>query len=95
VRHLADLRLAGRVVDAINFFAGKRYDVLAYVVMPSHLHWVFQPLESWTTGFEETDKRSPRERIMHSLKRHTARECNKALGREGKFWQDESYDHCQ
>ncbi len=31
--------------------------------------------------------------ILQSLKRFTAQECNKKLGRTGKFWQKESYDH--
>jgi REP element-mobilizing transposase RayT len=31
-------------------------------------------------------------KIMQSLKRHTARQANLILGREGAFWQDESYD---
>ncbi len=31
--------------------------------------------------------------IMHSIKRHSARECNRLLGRTGSFWQDENYDH--
>jgi hypothetical protein len=31
--------------------------------------------------------------IMRSIKRHTAREANLLLGRNGAFWQDESYDH--
>lgn len=31
--------------------------------------------------------------IMHSLKRYTARESNRLLGREGQFWQHENYDH--
>ncbi len=31
---------------------------------------------------------------MHSLKLHIAIECNRILGRRGKFWQEESYDHC-
>ena len=31
-------------------------------------------------------------KIMQSLKRHTARQANIVLGREGPFWQDESYD---
>ena len=31
---------------------------------------------------------------MHTLKRYTAGECNRKLGRSGAFWQDESYDHC-
>ncbi len=30
---------------------------------------------------------------MMSMKRHTALEANKLLGRIGPFWQDESYDH--
>jgi REP element-mobilizing transposase RayT len=31
--------------------------------------------------------------IMHSLKRSTARECNRILGLTGRqFWQNESYD---
>jgi REP element-mobilizing transposase RayT len=29
---------------------------------------------------------------MQSLKRHTARQANIVLGRQGAFWQDESYD---
>ncbi len=42
-RLLADAALAQIVVDAIRFFAEERYDLLAYVVMPSHYHWLFQP----------------------------------------------------
>ena len=30
---------------------------------------------------------------MHSVKRFAANQCNQRLGRIGKFWQDESYDH--
>jgi putative transposase len=30
---------------------------------------------------------------MHSLKSYTANRANELLGREGPFWQDESYDH--
>jgi hypothetical protein len=37
---------------------------------------------------------SPRERIMHSVKRHSANECHRLMLQQGTFWQDESYDHC-
>jgi type I restriction enzyme R subunit len=95
VRHFADARLARIAVTAIYYFAGARYDLLAYVVMPSHLHWVFRPLEAWTQGLgPSANVRPPRERIMHGLKRHTGLECNRLLGCQGPFWQDESYDHC-
>ncbi len=94
VRHLADPSLANEVVKAMLHFAGSRYDLLAFVVMPSHFHWVFRPLESWTRSLPaDDDAPSPRELVMHSIKRFTARQCNQLLGRRGAFWQDESYDH--
>jgi signal recognition particle GTPase len=44
-----------------------------------------------TAGVDHSAHES-RERIMHSIKRHSARECNRLLGRTGRFWQAESYD---
>ncbi len=94
VRHLADPRLAQLVANALYFFAGQRYDLLAFVVMPSHLHWVFQPIEDWVNQVVLNDpERTPREQIVHSVNRFTARECNKLLGVSGAFWQHEPYDH--
>src|SRR5439155_5465608 len=94
VRFLADERLAEIVVDALYFFAGERYDLLGYVVMPSHLHWVFQPLEWWVATLKPGKRLStPRQQIVHSIDRHTALECNKLLRRRDCFWQHESYDH--
>lgn len=90
MRPLADPHLARTVRDALYFFAGRRYDLVAYVIMPSHFHWVFRPLEPWVNNLDE---RTPRERIVHSIKRHTAKECNQRLQTTGRFWQPESYDH--
>src|SRR5439155_5027767 len=92
IRHLGDPTLAGEVVDSIFHFAGERYEVFAYVVMPSHLHWLFQPLASWVKTFDE-DRRTPRQRIVYSLNRFTGTKCNRHLRRRGPFWQKESYDH--
>jgi REP element-mobilizing transposase RayT len=95
VRHFADARLAETVVASMYHFAGVRYDLLAFVVMPSHLHWVFQPRADWVDSLGvSAGKRPPRERIMHTIKTRTGWECNKLLERQGAFWQDESYDHC-
>jgi len=95
VRHLKDDRLAAKVVESLTYFAGQRYALWAYVVMPSHFHWVFEPACEWIEGLgSKADDRSPRQRIMHSVKMYSARWCNKLLGRKGAFWQDESYDHC-
>jgi type I restriction enzyme R subunit len=84
--------LAKNVVDALFHFSGQRYDLLAYVVMPSHFHWLFQPRDGWVQTIDTT-MRSARERIMYSVKRYTANQCNRHLGVRGTFWQQESYDH--
>lgn len=94
VRHFDDHRLASIIQDSILHFAGQRYDLFAYVIMPSHIHWAFRPLDSWVAGLgKEPAQRTPREQIMHSLKGFTGRRCNEILGAHGAFWQDESYDH--
>jgi putative transposase len=94
-RHLADPRLAKIVHQSLNHFAGERYKLFAFVVMPSHFHWVFAPTPSYCEQIAaQADGRTPRERIMKSIKGYAARACNKLLGRTGTFWQDESYDHC-
>jgi len=92
VRHLENCQLAAVVCDALHHFAGERYDLLAYVVMPSHMHWVFRPRDEWITA-ANLDGRTAREAICHSVKRHSALECNRILRLKGTFWQDESYDH--
>jgi len=95
VRSLKDKRLAAEVVTSLKHFDGERYDLVAWVVMPSHLHWVFRPRDTWVESLgTAVEDRSPRRRIQHSVNLHTAIECNRLLGRAGGFWQRESYDHC-
>jgi putative transposase len=80
-------RIAEMVSESIKFRHGKIYDLAAFSIMPNHAHLVCTPLEKSTNvlyGLTE---------ILHSLKRHTARQANLLLGRTGAFWQDESYDH--
>jgi type I restriction enzyme R subunit len=94
IRHLADAELAGVVASALFFFAGTRYELFSYVVMPSHFHWIFRPLEGWIQSLQaDTTKRTPSERIMRSIKRYTSGQCNRRLLAQGRFWQQESYDH--
>ena len=52
----------------------------AYVLMANHVHVLLLP-------------QIPPPRLLHFLKGATAREANQILGRTGKFWQTESYDH--
>jgi type I restriction enzyme R subunit len=100
VRHLSDPAAASEVERSLSHFAGERYDLLAYVVMPSHFHWLFHPRAQWVQECVDADRqagksatRSLRQRIMQNVKGYSARQCNSLLGLHGEFWQDESYDH--
>jgi REP-associated tyrosine transposase len=85
--YLKNERVGNMVAESIRFRDGKVYDLISYCIMPNHVHLVCTPLKkSDETYFGLTE-------ILHSLKRHTAREANKILQRRGIFWQDESYDH--
>lgn len=91
-RWLSDERIARLVVDALHFHAGRLYTLLAFVVMPNHVHVLLTPLP--INSSEKTPRYTPLRRITQSLKGYTAREANRLLGRTGQpFWQDESYDH--
>ena len=75
--------IAQLVSDALRFFAGQRYQLNAWVVMPNHVHVVMWPMPNHTLS-----------KIVQSWKRFTAREANKLLQRTGQtFWQPESFDH--
>jgi type I restriction enzyme R subunit len=91
IRHCERPEIASIIRDSIYHFADVRYRLLAYVIMPSHLHWVFRPIPKWCATLPTG--RTPREVVMHSLKSYTANKCNDVLRQSGGFWLDESYDH--
>jgi putative transposase len=80
---LSDALVARQVVEAIRTGESRKrlYELLAWVVMPNHVHMLILP-------------HVPLPQITHWIKGRTAREANLVLGRTGEpFWQDESYDH--
>ena len=79
--HLRNGRAAQVVADAIQHLNGKDYRLIAWVVMPNHVHLVFKLLPDRSLS-----------RSLHSLKSFTAKEANRMLGRTGPFWQREYYD---
>ena len=99
VSHLADEHQARIVQDALLHFASERYVLLAFVVMPSHHHWLFLPDVQWSQVAVERSKRpdgrrrTPREIISHSIQSYTATMCNRVRGVTGNFWQAETFDH--
>ncbi|MDX9993436.1 MAG: transposase [Anaerolineales bacterium] len=75
------------VTDALRRRDGSIYHLLAFCIMPNHVHVVFTPLEKLNGSYHSLTE------ILHSLKRNSAKQANLCLGRSGPFWQDESYDH--
>ena len=71
-----------RVVEGALFhFDRQRYRLLAWCVMPNHVHALIETRE----GFPLAD-------VLHSWKSFTSHEANKLLQRSGAFWQREYLD---
>ena len=80
---LQEKAIAEIVKESIQFFEEKEIITHAYCIMPNHLHWVFTHKEEaevlWT--------------VLQRMKSFSAKEANKILKSNGKFWEEESYDH--
>jgi putative DNA methylase len=79
--HLRKKEIAALVEHAFFHFDGDRYRLLAWCVMPNHVHVLAQMLQGYAL-----------EDIMHSWKSFTSKEVNKLLSRRGSFWMPEYYD---
>jgi len=84
---LRDPRVAEVLREAFHYRDGRVYDLLAFCIMSNHAHVVYTPLLCDDGSYYALSS------IMHSLKGRTASKANHILGREGHFWQAESYDH--
>jgi REP element-mobilizing transposase RayT len=80
-RDLADPRVAQLVADTLAWGEGRLYGLVAWCVMPSHVHVLI-----------EQARGAPLARIVKSWKTFTAREANLILGREGPFWAPDYFD---
>ncbi len=78
---LKNEEVAQMVADALKFHADKKYKLIAWVIMPNHIHFLAVPLENFSLA-----------EITHSIKSFTANRANKILHRTGEFWQKESFD---
>lgn len=100
---LGDKRIANVLKDSLHHRDGNLFDLIAYNIMPNHIHLVIYPIVERKASFaqirEEDIKSDSGEslyivsKIMQDFKKYTTREANKILKRKGKFWQHESYDH--
>jgi putative transposase len=73
--------IAQLVQDALLHFDGVRYRLIAWTIMPNHVHVLVEPLGDHRLGD-----------IVSSWKRYSARMANRVLGRAGAFWQDDYWD---
>lgn len=70
------------VRDCLLRFDGERLLLRAGVIMPNHVHLLLEVLEGYALSG-----------LLKGIKGASARQINRVLGREGRLWQDESYDH--
>jgi len=73
VHHLSDPKQAEIVQDSFLHFAGERYQLLAFVVMPSHHHWLFLPDPTWVGGCSRGKCSSRFQKRPDSPRDHLAR----------------------
>lgn len=78
---LNQTEVAQIVQDALLFYDSKLYRLIAWVIMPNHIHLLLTPNEGVSLS-----------NIMKDLKGFTARSINKHLGRSGHVWQPEYFD---
>lgn len=69
------------VQNALLHFDGERYHLIAWCVMPNHVHVLFEIFAGHPIG-----------KVIHSWKTFTARVINKLLGQSGQLWQDDFFD---
>jgi REP element-mobilizing transposase RayT len=78
---LREPAIAELVEDALLHFDGERYRLLAWCIMPNHVHVVVEPVGGSTLAA-----------IVQSWKSFTAKQANRRLSRSGSFWHQDYYD---
>ena len=76
---LRDARVAAIAEQTITHHHGQRFQMLAWVVMPNHVHALIRVGDSLG-------------KIIQNWKSVSAVEANRLLGRNGRFWQPDYWD---
>ncbi len=74
------------VLDSLRYWEGRKWSVLAAVIMPDHVHALVRCLPHPGGGIYSLAE------ILHSVKSFSAHQIMKKKGKNGKLWQDERYD---
>jgi|SRR5277367_5497950 len=75
-------------LDCCQHDHGTKFDLLAAVVMPDHVHIILTPLVN-----SQAMEVYSLAQIMGAIKGASAHKINQILGRTGRVWQPESFDH--
>ncbi|HWW02065.1 MAG TPA: transposase [Candidatus Acidoferrum sp.] len=78
--YLRDPRIADLVQGNLWHHDGSKYRLLAWVVMPNHVHAL---IEVWGV---------PLGKIIQNWKTYTAKAANETLRRNGSFWEEDYFD---
>ena len=81
--YFSDFYLSRKTIQQFRLMheEGELYS-LAWVIMPDHVHWLFQLGDNYSLS-----------KVINLFKGRTARILNKDLSKSGKFWQSAYYDH--
>lgn len=91
---LQNKEIAKIVRSALFHNDSKKYDLIAFTIMPNHVHIILKPYEKEIPESGELKFRQYiLTEIIGNIKSYTATMANKILNRRGAFWQHESYDH--
>jgi putative transposase len=83
VRWLQNPDVANIVHNTILHYNERDYDIVAFCVMPNHVHLVT----------DMRGKNKPLHVVLQKIKSYTAVQSNVLLERSGPFWHHENYDH--
>jgi len=78
---LRSRQISDIVSGAFHYFDASRYQLEAYVVMPNHVHLLIILRHPFQL-----------DQVVQSIKSYTAKEINRALGKNGKLWQRGYWD---
>ena len=78
---LREGRVANIVKEALQYFDEDRYRLLAWCIMPNHVHVLIEQLSDVSLSV-----------ILHSWRSYTSKKINKMLCRTGKVWMPEYFD---
>ena len=78
---MRDDRVAQIVKDALFYYDGNKYKIIAWCIMPNHVHILIEVFN----GFSLSE-------IIHSWKSFSANQINKLLNRAGQVWMMEYFD---